>query len=249
MIYDCFMFYNELDILEIRLEELYPVVDRFIIVEGSRTFQGAPKPQLGWENSERYEKYSDKISWCLVNTWPNTGSPWEREFHQRNMIKHFLERDDMKYDDTVIISDADEIPRREVVKTYSGLPDVTTLRLDAFFYGLNVKADYQHNVRMVRWDYLNRTTPQEVRTGASDIYINNAGWHFSYLGDIDFIMNKLKSYSHVEFSSLDRGDIEQAVKDHRAFWMRDEFSVVDIDHTWPHAVVEDLDRWSEYIWR
>ncbi|MBW2533223.1 MAG: glycosyl transferase GT17 family protein, partial [Deltaproteobacteria bacterium] len=43
MIYDCFPFFNELDLLKIRLEELRPVVDRFVLVEATRTFGGAVK--------------------------------------------------------------------------------------------------------------------------------------------------------------------------------------------------------------
>jgi beta-1,4-mannosyl-glycoprotein beta-1,4-N-acetylglucosaminyltransferase len=52
-IYDCFTFYNEFDLLEIRLEELYDVVDYFVIVEGNRTFQNSSKPYLFLENISR----------------------------------------------------------------------------------------------------------------------------------------------------------------------------------------------------
>ena len=50
MLYDCFTFFNELDILEIRLNEMAPVVDRFVLVEARKTFQGADKPLYFEEN-------------------------------------------------------------------------------------------------------------------------------------------------------------------------------------------------------
>ena len=37
MIYDCFTFFNELDILELRLQLLYDVVDKFVLVESTKT--------------------------------------------------------------------------------------------------------------------------------------------------------------------------------------------------------------------
>ncbi len=43
-IYDCFTFYNELDLLELRLQELYDHVNYFVLVEGNRTFQNNSKP-------------------------------------------------------------------------------------------------------------------------------------------------------------------------------------------------------------
>lgn len=54
MIIDCFTFFNELDVLEIRLRELDGVVDRFVLVEATLTHQGKPKPLLYAENKERF---------------------------------------------------------------------------------------------------------------------------------------------------------------------------------------------------
>ena len=42
MIYDCFSFFNELDLLEIRLNVLKDVVDKFMLVEATKTHMGEP---------------------------------------------------------------------------------------------------------------------------------------------------------------------------------------------------------------
>jgi beta-1,4-mannosyl-glycoprotein beta-1,4-N-acetylglucosaminyltransferase len=60
-IYDCFLFFNELDLLEIRLKALYPYVDYFIISECDYTFSGMNKPFYYEENKHLFEQYADKI--------------------------------------------------------------------------------------------------------------------------------------------------------------------------------------------
>jgi beta-1,4-mannosyl-glycoprotein beta-1,4-N-acetylglucosaminyltransferase len=60
-IYDCFPFFNELDVLEIRLELMYDYVDYFIISECDSTFSGLDKPFYFDENKDKYSKYLDKI--------------------------------------------------------------------------------------------------------------------------------------------------------------------------------------------
>lgn len=60
-IIDSFLFFRELDLLEIRLAYLNPYVDIFVIVEACQTFTGNPKPFYFEENRERYSKYAHKI--------------------------------------------------------------------------------------------------------------------------------------------------------------------------------------------
>ena len=61
MLVDSFLFFQELDLLEIRLEYLYPIVDKFIIVEARQSFTGQIKGFIFEKNIKRYKKYSDKI--------------------------------------------------------------------------------------------------------------------------------------------------------------------------------------------
>lgn len=60
-VYDVFTFFNELDLLEIRMNILYPSVDYFVIVECTETFSGKPKPLYYAENKERFAKFQNKI--------------------------------------------------------------------------------------------------------------------------------------------------------------------------------------------
>jgi len=67
MIYDCFTFYNELDLLEIRLNILDKHVDRFVLVEATRTHQNKEKPLFFEQNKKRVQKFSDKIIQIRLN--------------------------------------------------------------------------------------------------------------------------------------------------------------------------------------
>ena len=66
MIYDCFPFFNELDLLEIRLNELSGVVDRFVLSEAELTHNGDRKPLYFNEHKDRFAKFADKIIHIIV---------------------------------------------------------------------------------------------------------------------------------------------------------------------------------------
>ena len=70
MIYDAFLFFNELDLLDIRLNLLNDVVDKFVIVESTVTFSGKPKNLFFNENKHMFEKFNDKIIHIVVDDTP-----------------------------------------------------------------------------------------------------------------------------------------------------------------------------------
>lgn len=70
-IYDTFCFFNELDILDLRLNILYPYVDYFVLVESSVTHTGVPKPYYFDANKERYKQFLDKIIHLKIEDTPN----------------------------------------------------------------------------------------------------------------------------------------------------------------------------------
>ena len=122
MIYDCVSFFNELDLLEIRLNELDSVVDRFVIVEAELTHNGDAKPLYFQNNKARFAKFADKIIHIIVTRddfkAAENGSTfqeraWMRENIQRNAIARGLK--DAKPEDVVIVSDLDEMPRADYV--------------------------------------------------------------------------------------------------------------------------------------
>jgi hypothetical protein len=85
MIYDCFTFFNELELLEMRLHELADVVDRFVLVEATRTHTNQPKPLFYHENRARFADFADKIIYVIVDdrapiAWHGTRAVRIRDF-------------------------------------------------------------------------------------------------------------------------------------------------------------------------
>lgn len=112
-VYDCFMFFNEIELLKMRLEELDPVVDYFVLVESSETQRGDPKPFYFLDNRHLFEKYLSKIIHVIVDERHPEMGLWERENYQRNCIARGLRH--CLSSDLVLISDLDEIPRPELI--------------------------------------------------------------------------------------------------------------------------------------
>lgn len=68
--YDCFLFFNELDLLEIRLNLLNEYVDFFVISESTITFSGNKKPLYYEENKDRFKKFHHKIIHQIIDDTP-----------------------------------------------------------------------------------------------------------------------------------------------------------------------------------
>src|SRR4051794_27673843 len=136
LIYDCFMFFNELDVLEIRLNVLAEVVDRFVLVEARQTHQRGGKPLHYADNRDRFASFADRIEHVVVDEFPEeaTGT-WGCENWQRNAIRRGIR--DAKIGDTILISDVDEIPRPEFVAAADQRRGVTVSRQLLCSYFLN----------------------------------------------------------------------------------------------------------------
>ena len=109
-LFDCFTFFNELDLLELRLRELNPLVHRFVLVEAPQTFTGLTKPLHFKLNRDRFEGFLPKIVYVELPEFPiGMVSAWDREHYSRRAMMRGLT--DTAPDDLVLISDVDEIPK------------------------------------------------------------------------------------------------------------------------------------------
>ena len=116
-IYDCFTFYTEFELLELRLKSLWNIVDYFVIVESNRTFSNKPKKLQFLERQGEFKEFFSKIRHVTFNAEnvPYSGvGDWSIEVSQRNAIMAGLQ--DAQPDDLVFISDLDEIPAPDILK-------------------------------------------------------------------------------------------------------------------------------------
>jgi hypothetical protein len=203
MILDAFIFYNELELLDLRFRELYDEVDWFILVEATQTFRGNPKPLYFQENKDRYLPYLSKIVHVVVDDMPSNTDAWGREAHQRDAIARGVDTINPPEDAILLLSDVDEIPDMGAIRS-TPILDVQSLQQDFYYYTMTWKhqdmwtAARALPIRLFRQPNATANTIRMSPTSSPPIPY--AGWHFSYFGDIAFIRKKIESFSHQEFN-------------------------------------------------
>lgn len=120
MIIDTFLFNKDFNTLQIRLEELYEIVDLFVICESKFTFSGEPKPLYLSDNLQSIHRYRDKVRIVVESKKHLTSIPFIREIHQRKAISKFLTSIELESNDLIIYSDCDEIPRNTAISSLAG---------------------------------------------------------------------------------------------------------------------------------
>jgi len=199
-VYDAFLFFNELDLLEIRLNELNDTVDKFVLVESDTTFTGKPKPYYYNENKERYKEFHDKIIHVMVTNSPNTGSPWDAEAYQRDSIYRGLQN--CRPNDIVLISDVDEIPNLDAIQSYNPINGVSLLQQRTSFYYMNCVSNLLWwNAKIGSWRDVSKETASQIRSNNNRPVIEEGGWHFTGLGGVEAILKKLDAFSHIEYNT------------------------------------------------
>ena len=199
MIVDTFMFYNEFDVLEIRLNTLAPYVDLFVLVEAEVNHVGGPKELFFENNKERFSKWLPKIKHIVVSKdeSPTDKSPWSREKYQRECILRGL--DGIPSDAIVMISDVDEIPDMSMFK-WEHLPHrVISLHMWMYMYNFNFLFTGEPWIGTVV------TTAELVKLHGVNFFrdrrwqfptMKYAGWHLSSFGDEKHVLNKMKTFAH-----------------------------------------------------
>lgn len=216
-IIDCFIFYNEKEMLNYRIKMLNKYVDYFVIVEATHTHSGKEKPLTSLEMPEIFGDNSDfknKIIHIIIDDFPfifptidySKNEQWKNENYQRNCIEKGLNKiTDLQNEDIIIITDLDEIPNPLILlKIKDCLIKVTAniLEMDMYYYNLNTK----HKDIWVQAKIITFGSFKELKVGINDIRpltlpsIPNGGWHLSYFGDKYYIKNKIENFTHQEFN-------------------------------------------------
>jgi beta-1,4-mannosyl-glycoprotein beta-1,4-N-acetylglucosaminyltransferase len=208
MIYDCFLFNTELDLLQLRLSFLNDVADYFVIVESKRTLSGEPKRLHYQENKALFKKYHHKIIHLEAPLMPAL-SAWEYEYFQRNYIKEGLK--ECNGSDLILISDVDEIINLKSILSIPGLQLPALIELPYYYFFFNLKAHKSFAVNLLcEYSFLKDLYIGE-RNETYKKYVKHVitkeacktGWHFSYLFgfDITKYQEKISSFSHQEYNT------------------------------------------------
>lgn len=268
MVYDCFQFFNELDILKIRLNVLAPVVDRFVISEAMETFSGLKKPLYYEENKHLFTEFADKIIHVVVDDTPEGGTH-ERDTFQKNAVTRGLSG--CKDEDIILFSDLDEIPNPDKIceilqnfqedkiyhfaqrlfYCYLNMEEISgnLLSYAGEFEGVAHKkwiGTKMLSYRLLREQHLllgELRFPERKEIG---IRVDNGGWHFGYMGghgekDIrKRVQEKVISAAHQEYNSRHvLSNVTDQIKDGKDIFGRNaQFVRCEIDETFPRYIRE-----------
>jgi beta-1,4-mannosyl-glycoprotein beta-1,4-N-acetylglucosaminyltransferase len=265
-IYDCFTYFNEDLILDMRLNILNKYVDYFVIVEGNKTHSGKAKKKNF--QIEKFQKFKKKIKYFFIEDMPKTNNSWELENFQRNQIELGLEK--ANKEDLIVISDCDEIPNLKEIKninTKEFNKNIFVFEQKCFYYKLNLlnpKSNPWHGTKLVRYDFLKKFTPQKIRSYKTKQYpfwridkpknviiIKNGGWHFSFLNNLNNIKLKLRSYAHTEFNKkifLNNRNLLNKLKNYKDLFDESiSLKKIDLDNSYPYHIIKNKKKFKEWI--
>ena len=291
-IYDCFMYFDEDIVLDVRLNFLNKFVDQFVIIESVYNHRGEKRVPLF--KIDKFKKYKDKIKYILINDIPpgieiinkededvyrkSIFNASKRENFQRNQILKGLT--EANEEDWIIISDLDEIPNLSKINLKNTKDKLIFFNQHMMYYKFNLKLNDYIWVGSKACKMKNLQSPQWIRDIKNknygwwriDIFFSNrkynnilfveeGGWHFSYLKNPKGIEKKLKSYlHHIDYDLNPVGvegikkminskrtiyNIKADQKEHK-FDGINKLSKIDINLL-PSYILENKDKFKDWI--
>jgi hypothetical protein len=255
MIIDTTLFNDEFDMLDIHLAITDHYVDRWIILEASRTFSGIPKPYNLANNLERYRaRYGDRIEVVTLElTEDQTNLVCE------TMMRQGLQPALSKYhtEDIVIHGDLDEIinPDRwnQIVSLMNEHNQPVTCGFEMYFYLFDQKAERNWKGSVVARRRM-FDTPHELYKGRNVKRKDRShcvglkepvGWHWTWIGTDELVKNKARSC--IESQHRDPDQILAAFK------QRDTISAINhkatthtVSTNYPDSVQQVLKKYPLY---
>ena len=269
-IIDCFNYFDEDMILEVRLSTLFDYVDEFVICEATLDHAGNEK-RLNFD-MKKFKKYEKKINYIVVNDLPKVVKSFKKNWHpahardqfQRNALVRGLS--DCDLDDIIMISDLDEIPNPEKISDFKKEDKYACFVQGNFLFKLNLLNTSEpkwFGTRVCRKKDLK--SPQWLREIKSrkipfykfykpkfDKFILNGGWHFSSVKTAEGIYKKLHSFSEQQFNNKkfkDMDIIKNKIEQKKDLFDRGyDFKVLKVDQTFPKFIYENQDKFKDFIY-
>ena len=269
-IIDCFSYFDEDMMLEVRLSTLFDYVDKFVICEATLDHAGNKK-RLNFD-IKKFKKYEKKINYIVVNDLPKVVKSFKKNWHpahardqfQRNSLIRGLS--DCDLDDVIMISDLDEIPNPEKISDFKKEDKYACFVQGNFLFKLNLLNTSEpkwFGTRVCRKKDLK--SPQWLREIKSrkipfykfykpkfDKFILNGGWHFSSVKTAEGIYKKLHSFSEQQFNNKkfkDMDIIKNKIEQKKDLFDRGyDFKVIKVDQTFPKFIYENQDKFKDFIY-
>ena len=263
-IYDCFQYFDEDHMVDLRLNILDEYVDFFVISESTRTHQGKIK-KINFD-IKKFPKFKNKIKFLVadykndIDFLNHKGGESPIEQHQRNTLIEGIQ--DASPDDFVILSDSDEIPDLSKLKEINPNKKFIAFSQKMFMYKLNLQnLDESNWIGSRLTKKKNISSMQDLRNlkfkkypfwrlDKYNLQIIQGGWHFSFLQTPQQILKKVKSFSHGEFNN-DTINLklieEKIIKNEDIFGRRLTLEKVELNSTYPNFIIKNKNKLLKWI--
>jgi len=267
-IFDCFSYWDEDLLLDLRLNVLNDLVDFFVIIEGNKTWQNNPK-EFRFDIN-KYNKFKEKIIYVKVEDLPDGDNPYLRENFQRNCISRGLKKS--MEEDLIIISDLDEVPNPQGIVKFNKKMKYAVLKQKHYYYKINLQSEtnpYWYGSRICVKKFLK--SPQWLRNlkfkkrpfwridklRLNNI-IENGGWHFCNLKTPEELLYKYKNLCEtndpyifkekIDEKYLEIEEIKRRMEHGLDIIGRDEvYKAQKIDDSFPKYILQNIKKYKDWI--
>jgi len=283
-IFDVFTVYNELDLLELRLDMLNPHVDKFVLIECVETFSGKIKPLYYEENKDRFSKYHNKIihhitydppksfedlrqriiggnadeisKQIYIQALTSTNVPpgethWLKEFYQKENIRKAILKAEPNPKDLCFIGDLDEYWNTEL--DYSNIEDHKIYKLRQLVYSgfMNVRSSESWaGTLLTKYKNIDGSCLNHLRNASKTKYeyIDNAGWHLTFIGGEKQVKMKLEAYGHQEYNNDGiKNNIKFLLEQGKDVLGRNKFRFWIDESQLPKYIIDNKDKYKQYF--
>ncbi len=265
---DCFMYFDEDLVLDLRLNILHEHVEKFIIAEATRDHSGKEK-KLNFD-FKNFSKFKDKINYLIIDDLPiNVKSKkknwdanhWRDQYQRDSLARGFKKCDE---NDLIMISDIDEIPDPNKLSEFK-IQNKYACFMQKNFQSklnlLNITDKYWMGTKICQKKHLK--SPQwlrDIKTKKRSFWkfykpkepqlIFDGGWHFSFLKKPKDIAKKIKAYSHQEFNKNNFTNIKniekKIIEKSDIFGRNYKYEKIEIDEKFPKYIRENKEKFKEY---
>ena len=263
-IYDCITFFNENLLVNSRFEILDDVVDFFIICESKYDHSGNKK-KLNFKLINK--KFENRIKYIIIeDNFPQPINRWVNEKIQREKIIESLEFADAE--DYIMYSDADEIPNPKILKSLVLKKKFYIFFQKNFVFKINIYNRYEspwEGTRICKKKDLKSISHLRKKVLSKNIkkafwksyieknilIIENGGWHFNNLYNLETLSNKLKVSPHKEYSPEKFSDpdiINKKINNLEDLYERGhKYEKIDLNSTYPEYILNNKNLFKDFI--
>jgi beta-1,4-mannosyl-glycoprotein beta-1,4-N-acetylglucosaminyltransferase len=256
MVYDLTQYCGEDHLLKLRLETLENIVDRFIIIEGTKTHTLLDKPLYFLEQQEKFKKYliSGKLiylhgDYCIFK------NPFFNDFSARIELQKVMQKQKLNLNDIILHGDLDEIPNPKIladqIEKYSS---PIMLNMKQRILCLDLEGDSTHNGTIViDTKTLLSNALHELRNNRHKVpftIVDNSGWHFTYCNSPLKIIEKLNSFAHASECPEKVKDINFILKciENKTDLTGQKLKKMDLnENNFPLSILKNISEYSQFL--